>query len=121
MPRGGHRKGSGRKSTWISGCKFVDTKLIRVPESLADELIEIAHKLDAGEKLETVTKSNDVSQLELFNSWQTIDFEELDKNLERKFISSMKQESKLGEGAKAFKAAKKAFREVLKSLREKLD
>jgi hypothetical protein len=56
MPRGGKRKGSGRKSTWKSGCKFEDTKLIRVPKAIADELLNIAHKLDSGETLDLVTK-----------------------------------------------------------------
>lgn len=57
MPRGGARKGAGKKSTWKSGCKFSETKLIRVPERLADQLLEIAHKLDEGLDIEIVTKS----------------------------------------------------------------
>lgn len=57
MPRGGKRKGSGRKSTWRSGCKFEDTKLIRVPKAIADEVLKLAHKLDAGESLDLATKS----------------------------------------------------------------
>ena len=56
MPRGGKRKGSGRKSTWKSGCKFEDTKLIRVPKAIAPQILEIAHKLDSGESLDLVTK-----------------------------------------------------------------
>ena len=47
--RGGKRKGAGRKSTWVSGCKFEDTKLIRVPTAIAERLLDLAHKLDAGE------------------------------------------------------------------------
>ena len=56
MPRGGKREGSGRKSTWKSGCKFEDTKLIRVPKAIADDVLEIAHKLDSGDSLDSVTK-----------------------------------------------------------------
>jgi hypothetical protein len=56
MPRGGHRKKSGRPSTWQSGCKFSETKLIRVPTAIAGQLLEIAHKLDSGETLDLVTK-----------------------------------------------------------------
>lgn len=42
MPRGGHREGAGGKPTWISG----KTKVIRVPEALADKLLELARILD---------------------------------------------------------------------------
>lgn len=56
MPRGGRREKSGRRSTWNSGCSFGDTKLIRVPRAIADQLLEIAHKIDAGESLDLVTK-----------------------------------------------------------------
>jgi hypothetical protein len=57
MPRGGRRDGAGRKSTWVSGCKFEDTKLIRVPSTIADNLLEIAHKIDSGEDIDSETKS----------------------------------------------------------------
>jgi hypothetical protein len=56
MPRGGHREKAGRPSTWKSGCKFSETKLIRVPAAIADQLLEIAHRLDSGETLDLVTK-----------------------------------------------------------------
>lgn len=57
MPRGGRRDGAGRKSTWVSGCKFEDTKLIRVPVAIADRLLEIAHKLDSGIAIGLETES----------------------------------------------------------------
>lgn len=57
MGRGGSRKGAGRKSSWVSGRKFKDTTLIRVPKEYAHKLLEIAHKLDAGEIIDFVTKS----------------------------------------------------------------
>lgn len=53
MPRGGKRKGSGRPSPWV----HKRTKLIRVPAVFADQLIEIAQKLDKGEALDFETKS----------------------------------------------------------------
>jgi hypothetical protein len=56
MPRGGYREKAGRPSTWKSGCKFSETKLIRVPTAIADQLLEIAHRLDSGETLDLVTK-----------------------------------------------------------------
>ncbi len=58
MSRGGKREKAGRPSSWASGCKFEDTKLIRVPAAIADKLLEFAHKLDAGEQIEIGTKSN---------------------------------------------------------------
>ncbi len=59
MPRGGHRKGSGRPSTWKSGCKFSETTVIRVPIKISEKLLEIAHSLDSGEiSLDSVTKTN---------------------------------------------------------------
>ena len=52
MSRGGIRKGAGRKSTWVSGCKFSDTKLIRVPKNIAKYLLSIAHRIDSGEDID---------------------------------------------------------------------
>lgn len=42
MPRGGKREGSGPKSNWKNG----KTKTIRVPVSLADDILDIARQLD---------------------------------------------------------------------------
>jgi hypothetical protein len=42
MPRGGKREGSGPKSNWKNG----KTKTIRVPISLADDILNIARRLD---------------------------------------------------------------------------
>lgn len=44
MPRGGKRLGAGSKPKWKHG----KTKTIRVPEALADEILEIVRKLDSG-------------------------------------------------------------------------
>jgi len=61
MARGGRRDNAGRKSTWASGYKFSETKLIRVPAKFASQLLEMAHKLDDGEFLEMQTvKSSDL-------------------------------------------------------------
>lgn len=57
MPRGGRRKGAGRKTAWESGCSFSETTVIRVPKVLKDEILEIAHRLDAGEEVDLVSKS----------------------------------------------------------------
>jgi hypothetical protein len=57
MPRGGVRKGAGKKTSWKSGCKFQETKLIRVPVAISSRLLEIAHWLDEGGEIEKVTKS----------------------------------------------------------------
>jgi len=45
MPRGGKREKAGRKTKWQ---KFGNTKTIRVPTHLADEILEIAYALDSG-------------------------------------------------------------------------
>jgi hypothetical protein len=57
MARGGRRENAGRKSTWASEYKFSETKLIRVPEKFASQLLEMAHKLDNGESLEIQTEA----------------------------------------------------------------
>lgn len=53
MPRGGYRVGAGGKPTWQKG----KTKVIRVPEVLAERLLEIARLLDTEESLVEVTES----------------------------------------------------------------
>lgn len=65
---GGIRTGSGRKNSWASGTRKEDCKLIRVPEYIAEEILTIAHYIDAGEvvkygQLEKVAESNN-TQLE---------------------------------------------------------
>ena len=57
MSRGGRRKGAGRKTQWESGCSFAETTVVRVPKVLKNELLEIAHRLDAGEEIDLVSKS----------------------------------------------------------------
>lgn len=57
MPRGGSRKGAGRKTAWESGCTFAETTVIRVPKYLKNEVLELAHRLDAGEEVDLVSKS----------------------------------------------------------------
>jgi hypothetical protein len=57
MPRGGFRENAGRKSEWASGRTFGETKPIRVPREHSDTLLEIAHRLDAGETIDLDTES----------------------------------------------------------------
>ena len=54
MPRGGPRPNSGRKSPWI----HTPTQTIRVPSAFADQLLEVAHQLDQGEVIGSVSKSD---------------------------------------------------------------
>lgn len=54
MPSGGQRKGSGSKPGWKHG----KTKVIRVPEALAEQVIEYARKLDEGK-----IKNDDAKQI----------------------------------------------------------
>ena len=44
MPRGGKRKGAGGKFKWNHG----KTTVVRIPESLVDEIMSIARALDEG-------------------------------------------------------------------------
>lgn len=58
MPRGGyhpHAERWGRKSNWKNDSV---TKTIRVPEALMEQILELAHRLDNGEKTAFVTESN---------------------------------------------------------------
>lgn len=57
MSRGGKRDGAGSKPQWKNG----KTKTIRVPESLADEILKIAHKLDEESIIDYDTNSNIVN------------------------------------------------------------
>lgn len=76
MPRGGHRENSGRKPAWLSSNV---TRAIRVPEPLADRILEIARTLDQGEEIEIVQNqsllANSSSKLEqikeIVEFWQT--------------------------------------------------
>jgi len=52
--RGGYRENAGRKSSWQHG----ETQTIRVPKAFANQLIQIARRLDNGEEIESDTKSN---------------------------------------------------------------
>jgi hypothetical protein len=53
MPRGGRRPGAGSKPKWLHG----KTKTIRVPEVLADRVLQIARKLDERKFIDDVTQS----------------------------------------------------------------
>lgn len=49
MARGGFREGAGKKSEWKHSTSASETKVIRVPIALANEILALAHKLDKGE------------------------------------------------------------------------
>lgn len=57
MPRGGKREGAGRKTAWESGCSFAETTVVRVPRYLKAQVLELAHRLDAGETVDLVPQS----------------------------------------------------------------
>jgi hypothetical protein len=63
---GGAREGSGRRSTWASGAKKEDSKLIRVPGYIADEVLKAAHRIDAGGKI-NYDEDEKVDQIEIDN------------------------------------------------------
>ncbi len=51
--RGGLRENAGRKSSW----RHSETQTIRVPKVFALALMNLAHRLDSGEAIDTDTKS----------------------------------------------------------------
>ena len=53
MPRGGRRPGAGSKPKWLHG----KTKTIRVPEVLADRVLQVARMLDERRVIDDVTQS----------------------------------------------------------------
>jgi hypothetical protein len=53
MTRGGKREGAGGKFKWIHG----KTKIVRVPEVLADRILAIAKMIDEGKTVDDVTQS----------------------------------------------------------------
>jgi hypothetical protein len=55
MPRGGHRDNAGRKSEWVSSSQ---TRPIRVPEWMADKVLDFARKLDNEEIIDSVQNQN---------------------------------------------------------------
>ena len=62
MPKGGYREGAGRKFKWKSG----KTKAIRVPEALAEEILDYAKKLDEG-------KSRNIQEIQPLKELKVID------------------------------------------------
>jgi hypothetical protein len=59
MPRGGYHPNAerwGRKSAWLNDS---DTKTIRVPKALAEQVLDLAHKLDAEEFINYETKAKE--------------------------------------------------------------
>lgn len=65
MARGGKRIGSGNKSKWNSG----KTKVIRVPELIADQVLTLAKELDDNGFIDSVTysKTIDLSGVSIAN------------------------------------------------------
>ena len=123
MPRGGARKGAGRRSTWTSGCTREDTIPIRVPKILKDKINDYAHKLDAGEDLECVVKSlkeeNEILKQQLeegrSSSNQLSLFEADKKDLNKLRDDSLKL-LKMGQQSQTYKKCKKAFDHFIASL-----
>jgi hypothetical protein len=79
MTRGGIREGAGSKPGWKKG----KTKIIRVPEVLADQILDYARKLDDEDIIESVTESKVVNlagiSLKTYNGKMAIHIEDLVK------------------------------------------
>lgn len=125
MPRGGRRENAGKKSRWDSGRSFAETKVIRVPVEFAEQLLDMARKLDAGESIDLVTNSERIDSEEVKILQEVIEklqerVAELesqlsDSNLEEKRVRVLAS-LKRGAQSPEYKGAKKAlttFVEVL--------
>jgi len=55
--RGGFREGAGRPGAWKHG----ETKMIRVPIALSEEVLDIARRLDEGYSIDCDSNSKEVS------------------------------------------------------------
>lgn len=124
MNRGGVRQGAGRKSTWASGCGREDTIPIRVPKYIKDKIWNYAHKLDAGEDLESVVKSlneeNEQLRQEIEKMRSSLDSSSTlpDKQV----LSELRDRSlsllRVGRQSKTYTSAEKAFDYFINSLFE---
>ena len=69
MPRGGKREGAGAKFKWKHG----KTKTIRVPVELADQLLELAKKLDEGETVVSQSEIEETANIDYDTESKVID------------------------------------------------
>ena len=69
MPRGGKREGAGNKFKWKHG----KTKTIRVPIELADQVLELAKKLDQGETLVSQSEIKEKANIDYDTESKVID------------------------------------------------
>lgn len=84
MSKGGYFPNAerwGRKSGWNDPV----TKVIRVPESIADRVIDIAHKLDRGIVLDSVTetKNQEIDSVTEAKDKQIAELAQIRDNLEQ--------------------------------------
>ena len=123
MPRGGRRENAGKKSRWESGRSFSKTKVIRVPVEFAEQLLEIAHKLDSGESFDIDTKSKIDDEIEPLRSEVTRLQEHIEVLESRLDASCLKKERdkalanlRLGKAAARYKDAAKVLNAFIDNL-----
>ena len=117
MPRGGKREGAGKKNTWKSGCKFEDTKVIRVPVLIADKVLEAAHKIDAGKDLEKEIQSLKYDKSKLERRLQDLTTRQLElplsKPLDKSYLELVRDDLlsniRYGKQSNCYKVCKKAL------------
>jgi cell fate (sporulation/competence/biofilm development) regulator YlbF (YheA/YmcA/DUF963 family) len=124
MPRGGHREKAGKKSRWESGRTFAETKVIRVPIEFAEQLLDVARRLDAGESIELVTNSIEATK-EVENLIEQVEsLQEQVSQLEARLSSSSLKQKRdealaslsMGAAAARYKDAKKVLDAFIKNL-----
>ena len=123
MSRGGKRKGAGRKTAWKSGCAFTETTVIRVPKYLKDEILELAHRLDAGEEVDLVSKSlrkrNDYLEGRVLDLEGELDKpKQLESTLDSSFWNTLQanvlSSLAMGSQSKAYKRVEKALKKEIR-------
>jgi TusA-related sulfurtransferase len=124
MPRGGRRENAGKKSRWDSGRTFAETKVIRVPIEFAEQLLDVARRLDAGESIEIVTNSGRATEeieslTNLVNSLQErvnqLEAQLSSSSLKRKRDSALARLS-MGKAAARYKDASKVLDAFIENL-----
>lgn len=130
MPRGGYHPNAerwGRKSAWRTDSV---TKTIRVPEKLAEQVLDYAHKLDSDEDIDYETKAkNEVEQLKIELEQVRQERDRLATSLKASQASQPPQPDleairdrvlaglKLGRQAPGYKSAKKVLDDFISRLK----
>ena len=123
MPRGGYHPNAerwGRKSAWKNAS---DTKTIRVPGELAEQILDYAHKLDEKEVIDYDTKAKgEIEQLRRERDYFALELAECRASqpqqpdyeaIRDRVLAGLK----LGKQAPGYKSAKKVLDDFISRLK----